>query len=85
LARIYQTTPVGKNEQIQQVLKIGKLVKVTSKVDVIQEHVSDNKFLECALDSNATYVVSGDRHILNVVAYKKIKPVSVSDFLKLIQ
>lgn len=60
-------------------------MKVTNKVDVIQEHASDNKFLECALDSNATYVVSGDRHILKVIAYKKIKMVSVSDFLELMQ
>ncbi len=85
IARIYQTTAVGKDELIQQVLKIGKLVTVTSKVDVIQEHASDNKFLECALDAKADYVVSGDKHILNVVAYGKIKMVSVSGFLELIQ
>lgn len=84
IARIYQTTAVGKDELIQQVLKIGKIVKVTSKVDVITEHASDNKFLECALDSKADYVVSGDRHLLNVVAFRKIRMVSVSGFLELI-
>jgi uncharacterized protein len=84
IARIYQTTTVGKNELMQQVLKIGKIVKVTSKVEVIEAHASDNKFLECALDSKADYVVSGDKHLLNVVAFRKIKIVSVSGFLELI-
>jgi putative PIN family toxin of toxin-antitoxin system len=84
IARVYQTTTVGKDELIQQVLRIGKVVQVTSEVDIITEHASDNKFLECALDSKANYVVSGDRHLLNVVAFRKIKMMSVSGFLELI-
>ncbi len=84
IARVYQTTTVSKDELIQQELQIGKIVQVTSKVDIVTEHASDNKFLECALDSKADYVVSGDRHLLNVVAYSKIKMVPVSGFLELI-
>ena len=69
---------------ISQVQKIAKFVEVTSKVNVILEHACDNKFLDCALDSKADYIVSGDKHLLKVVAYKKIKILSVSDFLELI-
>ena len=66
-------------------LKIAKFVNVTSKVELIQEHPAENKFLECALAANADYIVSGDRHLLKVVAYRKIKMLSVSELLKLIE
>jgi uncharacterized protein len=84
IERIYQTTELGKNELISQVLKNAKFVEVTSKVNVILEHACDNKFLECALDSKADYIVSGDKHVLKVVAFGKIKILSVRDFLELI-
>ena len=85
LERIYQTTGQHKDDLIEQVLKIAKLVKITSKVDVIKEHPADNKFLECALDAKADYIVSSDKHVLNVIAYKKIQTMLVSDFLKLLK
>ncbi len=84
LVRIYKTTELDKDELMQQVLRIVKFVKVASKVNVIQEHASDNKFLDCALDSKADYIVSGDKHVLNVVSYKKIKMLTVSGFLEML-
>ena len=69
---------------IEQILKIVKFVKVTNKLEVIQEHPADNKFLECALAAKANYIVSGDKHLLKVVSYKKLKILSVNNFLQLI-
>ena len=85
LEKIYQTTILHKEDLIEQVLKIAKFVKVKDKVQVIHEHSADNKFLECALAAKADYIISGDKHLLNVVAYKKIKMLLASDFLKLIE
>jgi uncharacterized protein len=84
LQKIY-CTKLLKEELIEQVLKIAKFVNVIDKVEVIKDHIADNKFLECALAAKADYIVSGDKHVLNVVAYKKIKMLSVSDFLKLLE
>ena len=69
---------------IEQILKTAKFVKVTNKLQVIKEHPADNKFLECAIAAKADYVVSGDKHLLKIEAYKKIKILSVNDFLRLI-
>ncbi len=85
LEKIYRTANKRKQDLIEQVLKIAKFVKVTNKVEVIQEHPADNKFLECAKDAKAEYIVSGDKHLLNVVVYKKTKILAANDFLKLLK
>jgi len=69
---------------IEEVLKTAKFVKVTNKLNVIKDHDSDNKFLECALAAKANFIVSGDKHLLKIEAYKKIKILRVIDFLQLI-
>ncbi len=84
LEKIY-SPKLRRKHMIEQVLKIAKLVKVKSRVKVIEEHPADNKFLECALSAKANYIVSGDKHVLKVLSYKQIKMLSVSDFLKLLE
>ena len=83
--RIYQATGLRREDLIEQVLKTAKFVKVTNKLEIIHEHPADNKFIECALAAKAKYIVSGDKHVLKVDAYKKIKMLNASDFLKLIE
>jgi uncharacterized protein len=69
---------------MSQVIKLTKFVAVENKVEIINEHPADNKFLDCAIAANADYIVSGDKHILNVVTYRKIKMLTVNDFLELL-
>ena len=70
---------------METVLRISQLVEVESRVKVIQEDPADNKFLECALDGHADYVVSGDDHLLKIEHYQRIRIFSVRQFLKLLE
>ena len=82
IEKIYRPTGTHKQDLIEQVLKIAKFTEVTTRVEVIREHLADNKFLDCALAAKADYIISGDKHLLRVVTYKKIVISTVSDFLK---
>ncbi|MCL4429411.1 MAG: putative toxin-antitoxin system toxin component, PIN family [Candidatus Bathyarchaeota archaeon] len=84
LEKIYRQE-LRREDLVAQVLKNAKFVKAPSKVQIIQEHPADNKFLDCALAADADCVVSGDKHLLKVVSFKKTKILTVSDFLKSIQ
>ena len=84
IAKAYRQE-ITRPQLVEQVLKIAKFAKPTHKLKVIREHPADNRFLECPQSSNADYIVSGDRHLLNVGAYRKIAVLSVSDFLKVIR
>ena len=43
----------------------------------------DNKFIECALDSGALYIVSGDKDLLDIQEYNGIEIITASDFCKI--
>lgn len=70
---------------MEAVLKIGKFVKTTKKVKVVEEHPADNKFIECALTADAEYIVSGDKHLLKIANYKKTQMLTVNEFLRILQ
>ena len=42
----------------------------------------DDKFIECALYAQVPYVVSEDKHLLNLVQYKQVRFLSAAEFLK---
>ncbi|MBI4385923.1 MAG: putative toxin-antitoxin system toxin component, PIN family [Elusimicrobia bacterium] len=58
------------------------LVHARSEFSVIQEDLPDNRFLECAVDGGANFIVSGDQHLLRLKVFQKIPILSPIDFLK---
>ncbi len=82
LRRVYEAEGLCHEELIEAVLKVARFVEVTDRVKVVLEHPADDKFLECALEAKAGFVVSGDKHLLKVSTYKKIHIVSVNEFLR---
>ena len=85
LSKIYQVEGLRREDLIEAVLKIAKFVKIAERVCVVKDHPADDKFLECASAAEASYLVSGDRHLLKVVHWKRTKILSVSDFLQVLE
>ena len=56
-------------------------IKVSQKIRVIDDDPDDDKFIECAVTSLAGFIVSGDKHLLNLKEYKGIKIMKAADFL----
>jgi len=50
---------------------------------VIEQDPDDNRILECAVEGNVNYIVSGDRHLLNLGRYRGIEIITISEFLLL--
>ena len=59
-------------------------VKVSRRITVIDDDPDDDKFIECAVVSRAGFIVSGDKHLLNLKEYKRIKIMKAADFLSII-
>lgn len=57
----------------------------TRKIEVIEEDPTDNKFLECAVESNADYIVTGDKHLKKLSEFEGIKIVDVREFLDILK
>ena len=59
----------------------AEYVITSSKVSAITVDFSDNVFLDCAIDGRADYIISGDKHLLNLGLYKGIHILRAKDFL----
>ena len=59
-------------------------IEVTQYIQAVHGDPDDDKFIECAVSGNADYIVSGDRHLLQMKEYAGIKICNASDFLMLI-
>jgi len=57
-----------------------EVVQVNKKIRVIKDDPQDDKFIECADETNADYIISSDRHLLNLEKYKDTKILSPKDF-----
>jgi putative PIN family toxin of toxin-antitoxin system len=62
------------------ILTSGQLALTT----VVAEDPSDDRYIECAIEGEATYIVSGDRHLLDLETYEGIEIVSPRAFIQLL-
>ncbi len=58
--------------------------KVTKQIQAVADDPDDDKFVECAVCCNVDYIVSGDRHLLNLKEYAGIKILKASEFLSIL-
>ena len=49
----------------------------------VKKDPEDNKFVACALEGDADYIVSGDDHLLSLKHYQGIQIVNANGFLKI--
>lgn len=57
------------------------IVYPTEMVSIIKDE-PDNRILECADEFKADYIISGDRHLLDVKKHKNIKIITPAEFIK---
>ena len=54
-------------------------------VSKVKKDMEDNKFIACALEGEADYIVSGDKHLLGLKYYRGIQIVDARGFLKILR
>lgn len=79
--KLLELSGVSEREILQNIIEISELVKPTFKLRVIKEDLEDNRILDCALQAKAEFIVSGDRHLLKLKKFKKIKIMTPREFL----
>lgn len=59
------------------------IVHPETGLDVIADDPSDNRYLECAVAGDATIIVTGDRHLLELKEYQEIVILHPAGFVAL--
>jgi putative PIN family toxin of toxin-antitoxin system len=71
-------------EFVEDVKSLAILVPGDLRLKVVAEDASDDRYLECAVEGEAGYVVSGDRHLVALAQYEGVEILSPSAFLALL-
>jgi putative PIN family toxin of toxin-antitoxin system len=67
---------------VSDIHTIGKKTTIVSKDQPISEDITDNLFINLAIDGDARLIVSGDSHLLKLKEYKQIEIITGFEFLK---
>jgi len=72
-------------ESIMNFISVSPFVENTDifyRFNLIENDNTDNKFVDCAISSNADCIISNDRHfqILKTVAFPKVKILTLDEF-----
>ncbi len=75
-----------RKEIMKQLVKLSyvTLESVTTEDVIIERDPDDDKFLDAAIEGNADFIVSGDRHLLDLKTYEGIKILTPKEFLQLL-
>jgi len=60
-------------------------IKPLQKILAIEADPDDDKFIECAVAAKAGYIVSGDRHLLDLKNYRGIRIMKAATFLEIFE
>ena len=75
-----------KPEDIQDMIQaLSTQTIITSgalEVDIVKDDPDDNKFIAAAIEGSASYIISGDRDLLDIGDYEGIKIMKARNFLK---
>jgi putative PIN family toxin of toxin-antitoxin system len=67
-------------EVVRQIARVAVVVRPRARLSIVADD-ADNRILEAALESGADCIVSGDRHLLDLVNWEGIRVTKVADFL----
>ncbi len=70
-----------KEQFLEVLLANSVLVEPKENINIIKEDPDDNKFLECAVEACADYIISGDAHLLKLQQFRGIEILSPKEFL----
>jgi putative PIN family toxin of toxin-antitoxin system len=72
-----QTSP---GELFAKIASLCTIIQVDQVVKGVCSDADDEKFLSCALAANVEVLVSGDRHLLNLVQYQSVRILTAREF-----
>ncbi len=82
-------TKLGMNAEqasraVAEILSHSTVVKIGNDLHIVLDDADDDKVVECAVEGKAAYIVSGDKHLLDMKEYQGILMIKANEFLGLL-
>jgi len=65
---------------VTETRNLAEIIEIKHKIAVCKDEM-DNRVLECAKDGKASFVISGDQHLLDLKSFRGVRIMTVSEFL----
>lgn len=72
------------DETLAEIAEGAVLTPGNIKIGAVKDDPDDNRYLECAMEGQADYIISGDRHLIKLKVFQGIKIIDPATFLELI-
>lgn len=68
---------------VREIEDLAEFVEPKERIEALKEDPEDNRVLECAVESGASVIISGDSHLLALLEFGGIKILRPDEFLHL--
>ncbi|NWF54646.1 MAG: putative toxin-antitoxin system toxin component, PIN family [Syntrophaceae bacterium] len=68
-----------------EILPYFEVVKMGEKIMRISRDPEDDKFIACAIDGSADFIVSGDKDLTDLKSYQTVRILGIRDFLRMLK
>jgi uncharacterized protein len=69
---------------VSEYASISSWIEPSEHFNVVVDDPSDNHIIDCAVAAKADYLITGDKHLLNLGTFKMIRIVSVDTFIDIL-
>ena len=78
----FDYTPEAVQIILMELVSISDFVNPLKALRVVSEDTEDNRILECAVEAEANFLITGDIHLLRLGRYRRVKILNVGMFLE---
>ena len=82
IKKIHRRSDSNLDAFIIKIIRASQMVSGRLSLQVIKDDPTDDKYLECAIEGESDYIVSGDKHLKDLNSFQGIPIVSPAEFLK---
>jgi uncharacterized protein len=72
------------SEIVDRVIAESTIVEPTERFNIIEEDLDDNIIINCAVAGGVDYIISNDKHLLDLKEFRGIKIVTPAEFLEIL-
>ena len=84
LQKLHHHTPKQIDEIVGEFIKFAYFTSGLWHISAIKDDPTDDKYLECAVEASANFIISGDHHLTDLKSFQGIKIILPAEFLKLL-
>ncbi|MBF0337498.1 MAG: putative toxin-antitoxin system toxin component, PIN family [Nitrospirae bacterium] len=82
ISKRHQNTSHEVEQYLYKVFAVAEFTEGKLKSKKIVDDPADNKYLECAMEGHADFIISGDHHLKNLKFFQRIPILNPEEFLK---